>query len=76
MSTGFLKFFVLIFRVGTGGSDDESLAYPQLNVGGIGMKIYQNLGGFSSILASTASLKMKSLYEQVDFTRFHRYFGN
>ena len=27
MSTGFLKFFVLIFRVGGGGSDDESIAW-------------------------------------------------
>ena len=61
MSTGFLKFFVLIFRVGDGGSDDESIAYPQLSVAGIGMKIYQNLGRFSSLLTSTASLKMKGL---------------
>ena len=27
MSTGFLKFFVLIFRVGDEGSDDESIAW-------------------------------------------------
>ena len=49
---------------------------PQLNVAGIGMKIYQNLGKFSSLLASAASLKMKGLKAQVDFTRFHRYFEN
>ena len=49
---------------------------PQLNVAGIGMKIYQNLGKFSSLLASTASLKMKGLKAQVDFTRFHPYFQN
>ncbi len=49
---------------------------PQLNGAGIGMKIYQNLGRFSSILASTANLKMKSLKAQVDFTRFHPYFQN
>ena len=76
MSTGFLKFFVLIFRVGAGDRDDESTAYPQLSVAGIGMKIYQNLGRFSSLLTSTASLKMKSLKAQVDFTRFHPYFQN
>ena len=49
---------------------------PQLNVAGIGMKIYQNLGKFSSLLASATSLKMKGLKAQVDFTRFHRYFEN
>ena len=49
---------------------------PELSVAGTGMKIYQNLGGFSSLLAGTASLKMKSLKAQVDFTRFHPYFGN
>ena len=27
MSTGFFDFFVLIFRVGDGGSDDESIAW-------------------------------------------------
>ena len=42
----------------------------------IRMKIYQNLGGFSSIVASIARLKMKCLPEQVDFTRFHLYFQN
>ena len=61
-----------VFRVGSGDRDDESIAC----VAGIGMKIYQNLGRFSSILASTASLKMKGLKAQVDFTRFHPYFGN
>ena len=49
---------------------------PQLSVAGIGMKIYQNLVRFSSILAGTARLKMKGLKAQVDFTRFHRYFEN
>ena len=49
---------------------------PQLNDAGIGMKIYQNLGRFSSILADIASLKMKGLKAQVYFTRFHRYFQN
>ena len=49
---------------------------PQLNGAGIGMKIYQNLGRFSSLLARTANLKMKSLKAQVDFTRFHPYFQN
>ena len=49
---------------------------PQLSIAGTGMKIYQNLGRFSSLLASTASLKMKGLKAQVNFTRFHRYFGN
>ena len=47
---------------------------PQLSVAGIGIKIYQNLGRFSSLLASIASLKMKGLKAPVDFTRFHRYF--
>lgn len=27
MSTGFFDFFVLIFRVGVGGRDDESIAW-------------------------------------------------
>ena len=76
MSTGFLKFFVLIFRVGTGDRDDESTAYPPLSVADMGMKIYQNLGRFSSLLTGIASLKMKGLKAQVDFTRFHRYFEN
>ena len=49
---------------------------PQLSVAGIGMKIYQNLGRFSSILAGTANLKMKGLKAQVDFIRFHPYFQN
>ena len=40
------------------------------------MKIYQNLGEFSSLFASTTSLKMKCLKEQVDFVRFHLYFQN
>ena len=61
-----------VFRVGSGDRDDESIAC----VAGIGMKIYLNLGRFSSLLASTASLKMKGLKAPVDFTRFHRYFGN
>jgi len=49
---------------------------PYLSVADIGMKVYQNLGGFSSILASITSLKMKGLKAQVDFTRFHPYFQN
>ncbi len=49
---------------------------PQLSVAGTGIRIYQNLGGFSSLLSSTASLKMKGLKAQVDFTRFHPYFQN
>ena len=49
---------------------------PWLSVGSVRMKIYQNLGRFSSILASIASLKMKALKAPVDFTRFHLYFQN
>lgn len=42
----------------------------------IGMKIYHNLGSFSSPVAINTHLKMKHLQVQSDFTRFHLYFEN
>ena len=48
----------------------------RLRIAEIWMKVYQNLGGFSSLTASAASLKMKPLKTPVLFTPFHLYFRN
>ena len=60
-----------VFRVRV---EEIGMMNPELSVAGIGMKIYQILGGFSSLLSSTASLKMKALKAPVNFIRFHLYF--